>query len=76
MVYFCDNETADGVEFPAFPRVLAPTADGGPIVVADMSSNILSRRVPVRNFAVLWLTEFHRVRSWPGVQEAPRHLPR
>ncbi|KOS21328.1 Phosphoserine aminotransferase [Escovopsis weberi] len=55
MVYYCDNETVDGVEFPAFPACLAPRADGsGPIVVADMSSNILSRRVPVRNFSVIF----------------------
>ncbi|KAI1820600.1 phosphoserine aminotransferase [Xylaria intraflava] len=52
-VYYCDNETVDGVEFPKFPDILAPRADGtGPIVVADMSSNILSRRFPVKNFSV------------------------
>ncbi|KAK4250387.1 pyridoxal phosphate-dependent transferase [Corynascus novoguineensis] len=55
MVYYCDNETVDGVEFPEFPAVLAPRADGsGPIVVADMSSNILSRRVPVSNYSLLF----------------------
>lgn len=55
MVYYCDNETVDGVEFPAFPKSLAPGPDGnGPIVVADMSSNILSRRVPVCNFSVIF----------------------
>lgn len=55
MVYYCDNETVDGVEFPAFPKSLAPGPDGnGPVVVADMSSNILSRRVPVRNFSVIF----------------------
>jgi len=55
MVYYCDNETVDGVEFPKFPEALAPAADGdGPIVVADMSSNILSRRVPVKNYSVLF----------------------
>ncbi|KAF4120800.1 phosphoserine aminotransferase [Geosmithia morbida] len=55
MVYYCDNETVDGVEFPAFPKCLEPKADGsGPIVVADMSSNILSRRVPVRNFSAIF----------------------
>ncbi|KAI0389898.1 phosphoserine aminotransferase [Xylariaceae sp. FL0594] len=54
-VYYCDNETVDGVEFPSFPEALAPTADGtGPIVVADMSSNILSRRFPVKNFSVVF----------------------
>ncbi|KAL2266543.1 hypothetical protein VTJ83DRAFT_5895 [Remersonia thermophila] len=55
LVYYCDNETVDGVEFPEFPAVLAPRADGsGPIVVADMSSNILSRRVPVSNYSLLF----------------------
>ncbi|KAI1332053.1 phosphoserine aminotransferase [Xylariaceae sp. FL0255] len=63
LVYYCDNETVDGhklndisgVEFPNFPDVLAPKSDGtGPIVVADMSSNILSRRIPVKNFSVVF----------------------
>ncbi|KAH6626375.1 phosphoserine aminotransferase-like protein [Chaetomium sp. MPI-SDFR-AT-0129] len=55
LVYYCDNETVDGVEFPEFPAVLAPKADGtGPVVVADMSSNILSRRVPVANYSLLF----------------------
>ncbi|KAJ4389359.1 Phosphoserine transaminase [Gnomoniopsis smithogilvyi] len=55
MVYYCDNETVDGVEMPNFPDILAPKADGsGPIVVADMSSNILSRRIPVKNFSLFF----------------------
>ncbi|KAI9650045.1 Phosphoserine transaminase [Ciborinia camelliae] len=55
MVYYCDNETVDGVEFPGFPKVLEPTGeDDEPIVVADMSSNILSRRIPVKNFSVIF----------------------
>ncbi|KAG4432229.1 hypothetical protein IFR05_012289 [Cadophora sp. M221] len=55
MVYFCDNETVDGVEFPGFPEILKPTGDDeGPIVVADMSSNILSRRIPIKNFSVIF----------------------
>ena len=55
LVYFCDNETVDGVEFPAFPQALAPGPDGqGPIVVGDMSSNILSRRFPVKNFSIVF----------------------
>ena len=55
MVYYCDNETVDGVEFPGFPKCLEPGPDGtGPIVVADMSSNILSRRIPVRNFSAIF----------------------
>lgn len=55
MVYYCDNETVDGVEFPKFPDSLGPDSNGvRPIVVADMSSNILSRRVPVENFSVIF----------------------
>ncbi|KAF7926360.1 uncharacterized protein EAE98_006655 [Botrytis deweyae] len=55
MVYYCDNETVDGVEFPGFPKSLEPNGEEDePIVVADMSSNILSRRVPVKNFSVVF----------------------
>ncbi|KAK1539506.1 phosphoserine aminotransferase [Colletotrichum costaricense] len=55
MVYYCDNETVDGVEFSGFPSALAPKENGeGPIVVADMSSNILSRRIPVKNFSAIF----------------------
>ncbi|KAK1730298.1 hypothetical protein CaCOL14_004142 [Colletotrichum acutatum] len=55
MVYYCDNETVDGVEFNGFPGALAPKENGeGPIVVADMSSNILSRRIPVKNFSAIF----------------------
>ncbi|KAI1745830.1 pyridoxal phosphate-dependent transferase [Xylaria scruposa] len=53
-VYYCDNET-DGVQSPNFSEVLAPKDDGtGPIVVADMSSNILSRKFSVRNFSLVF----------------------
>jgi phosphoserine aminotransferase len=55
LVYYCDNETVDGVEFPGFPKILEPTGrDDDPIVVADMSSNILSRRVPIKNFSLIF----------------------
>ena len=54
MVYYCDNETVDGVEFPAFPKVLEPTGHNEPFVVADMSSNILSRRIPIKNFSLIF----------------------
>lgn len=54
-VYHCMNETVDGVEFDGFPKCLEPKADGsGPIVVADMSSNILSRKIPVRNYGIIF----------------------
>jgi phosphoserine aminotransferase len=49
--YFCDNETVDGVEFPAFPKALEGEEK---IVVADMSSNILSRRIPVKKYSVIF----------------------
>ncbi|KID85469.1 phosphoserine aminotransferase [Metarhizium guizhouense ARSEF 977] len=55
MVYYCANETVDGVEFPEFPKSLAPGPDGkGPIVVADMSSNILTKKIPVGNFSAIF----------------------
>lgn len=51
MVYFCDNETVDGVEFPAFPSRLE---NSGYPVVADMSSNFLSRKVDVRKYEAIF----------------------
>lgn len=54
LVYYCANETVDGVEFPDFPKSLEPGPDGnGPIVVADMSSNILTKKIPVKNFSAI-----------------------
>jgi phosphoserine aminotransferase len=53
MVYFCDNETVDGVEFPAFPKSLEPGSNEL-IVVADMRSNILSRTIPINNYAAIF----------------------
>ena len=54
MVYYCDNETVHGVEFPGFPKALEPSEGDGPIVVADMSSNILSRKIPIRNYSAIF----------------------
>jgi phosphoserine aminotransferase len=51
--YLCDNETVDGVEFPAFPQCLD---DPERIVVADMSSNFLSRRIDVRKFGIIFVS--------------------
>ncbi len=50
-VYYCDNETVDGVEFPAFPACLE---DDERLVVADMSSNFISRpsRIPERHYVI------------------------
>jgi phosphoserine aminotransferase len=51
-VYFCDNETVDGVEFPSFPQSLE--GDDAPLVCADMSSNFISRKVDVRKYAIIF----------------------
>ncbi|CAM1509809.1 Fc.00g001440.m01.CDS01 [Cosmosporella sp. VM-42] len=53
MVYYCDNETVHGIEFPEFPKCLEP-GPNGPIVVADMSSNILSRKIPIHKFSAIF----------------------
>lgn len=50
-VYYCDNETVDGVEFPSFPNALA---GDDRLVVADMSSNILTRNVDVSRYAAIF----------------------
>lgn len=53
--YFCDNETVDGVEFPSFPKVLEASSPAEErLVVADMSSNFLSRKVDVSKYAVIF----------------------
>lgn len=54
LTYFCDNETVDGVEFPSFPESLV--GDDERIVVADMSSNFLSRKIDVRKFGVIFVS--------------------
>lgn len=57
-VYYCDNETVDGVEFPTYPTALNPSSQNGyvaPLVVADMSSNFLSRPVDVSKYAVIFV---------------------
>lgn len=54
-VYYCDNETVDGVEFSSFPGILEPQPGREErIVVADMSSNILSRQVDVSKYGVIF----------------------
>lgn len=58
LTYFCDNETVDGVEFPTFPRALQ-AAEGEEdederLVIGDMSSNILSRPVDVKKYALIF----------------------
>ena len=61
-VYYCDNETVDGVEFPGFPKSLESSnedKDDERLVVADMSSNFLSRRFDVSKFAVIFVGLTH-----------------
>jgi len=46
-VYICDNETVNGVEFPYVP-------DTGDVpLIADMSSNILSKPVDVKKYGAI-----------------------
>lgn len=47
-VYYCDNETADGVEFSFIPET-----NGVPLV-CDMSSNIFSRSFDITKFGVVY----------------------
>ncbi|KAL4977588.1 pyridoxal phosphate-dependent transferase [Aspergillus desertorum] len=55
MVYLCENETVDGVEYPAFPKVLQPKgSEDDQIVIGDFSSTILSRRIPFENFSIVY----------------------
>lgn len=52
---YCDNETVDGVEFPSFPKSLETQAgEEQRLVVADMSSNFLSRKFDISNYAVVF----------------------
>lgn len=49
-VYYCDNETVNGVEFRDFPYNKFP----GVPIVADMSSNFLSKKVDVSKYGVIF----------------------
>ncbi|CAH1768600.1 20583_t:CDS:1 [Entrophospora sp. SA101] len=48
-VYYCDNETVNGVEFNHVPEV-----DPEVPLVCDMSSNILSRKIDVSKFGLIY----------------------
>lgn len=55
MIYMCENETVDGVEWPAFPKILESKAsDDETLVVGDFSSTILSRRIPFDQFSIVY----------------------
>lgn len=49
-VYHCDNETVNGVEFREFPFDKFPNVE----VVADMSSNFLSKPVDVSKYGLIF----------------------
>ncbi len=51
-VHVCTNETIDGIEYHFVPDVAADTNDAP--LVADMSSNILSRAVDVSKYGVIY----------------------
>jgi phosphoserine aminotransferase len=47
-VHYCDNETIQGVEFKSVPNV------GDAVLVADMSSNFISRPIDVAKFGIIY----------------------
>ncbi len=47
-IYMCDNETVHGVEFPFVPKV-----PEGVELVADLSSNFLSRKIDVSKYGLI-----------------------
>lgn len=49
-VWYCDNETIDGVEFPGLPQEYDPEVP----LVCDMSSNFASRAIDVSKYAVIY----------------------
>lgn len=51
-VHVCTNETIDGVEYHFTPDVAAETNNAA--LVADMSSNILSRQIDVSAYGVIY----------------------
>ncbi|CCK72947.1 O-phospho-L-serine:2-oxoglutarate transaminase KNAG_0M00940 [Huiozyma naganishii CBS 8797] len=50
-VYLCENETVHGVEWPQLPRCLVEDDDVE--LVADLSSDILSREIDVSQYGVI-----------------------
>ncbi|TNF91159.1 MAG: 3-phosphoserine/phosphohydroxythreonine transaminase [Gammaproteobacteria bacterium] len=48
-LHICSNETIGGVQFQSFPD-----REGGPPLVADMSSDILSRPIDVSRFGLIY----------------------
>lgn len=54
MVYWCDNETVDGVEVQKFPESLKGRTEDDGVVVADMSSNFVSRKINVQDYGIIF----------------------
>ncbi|AHY77472.1 ADI_G0057140.mRNA.1.CDS.1 [Saccharomyces cerevisiae] len=50
-VYLCENETVHGVEWPELPKCLVN--DPNIEIVADLSSDILSRKIDVSQYGVI-----------------------
>lgn len=50
-VYLCENETVHGVEWPQMPKCI--TEDPNIELVADLSSDILSREIDVSQYGVI-----------------------
>ncbi len=48
-LYYCDNETIAGLEFPA-----VPDAGGEAVLVSDMTSNFLSRPLEVERYGLIF----------------------
>ena len=46
-LHICSNETIGGIQFKNFPKLAVP-------YVADMSSDILSRPLPIENFGIIF----------------------
>lgn len=54
-VYYCGNKTVDGLGFSTFPNSLESQVDDHErIVVAEMSSDFLSRPVDVSKYGVIF----------------------
>lgn len=70
-VHYCDNETIGGVEFKGVPDV------GGRLLIADMSSNFISKPVDVAKYGIIYAGAQKNVRhcriwlsthpSWHGL---------
>lgn len=51
-LYYCDNETIAGVEFQSTP--VLPNGYEDTVLVCDMTSNFLSRPIPVERFGLIF----------------------